>query len=193
MSKRVISFYILSGFLILAFSIFAFVSVRSIVFAMTETSLEHTSKAQMQAAVQISQTKDRLQHAMQVLSSGKEVTLVFRMNNGESSLVVVKPDANSKQTLQSLIRSDSCEKEHIKDGQKPKTTTQHTKQKPKNTTKEKSKKLSVYHIQKGDTLSGISDKVCYSVDELAKYNKISDVNLIYAGSSLRVPNEAAGE
>lgn len=47
----------------------------------------------------------------------------------------------------------------------------------------------VYMIQRGDTLSGISAKVLYSVDELAEYNKIKDVNLIYADSALRVPNE----
>lgn len=46
----------------------------------------------------------------------------------------------------------------------------------------------VYLIQKGDTLSEISAKVLYSVDELAEYNKIKDVNLIYADSALRIPN-----
>lgn len=46
---------------------------------------------------------------------------------------------------------------------------------------------SVYLIQYGDTLSHISAKVSRSVDELAEYNKIKDVNLIYAESALRIP------
>lgn len=46
----------------------------------------------------------------------------------------------------------------------------------------------VYHIQWGDTLCEISTLLGYSVDELAEYNHIKDVNLIYAGSVLRVPN-----
>lgn len=47
----------------------------------------------------------------------------------------------------------------------------------------------VYIIERGDTLAAISAKVLYSVDELAEYNKIKNVNLIYADSALRVPNE----
>lgn len=45
----------------------------------------------------------------------------------------------------------------------------------------------IYLIEKGDTLSYISGKVGYSVDELAEYNHIKNVNLIYEGSSLRIP------
>ena len=45
----------------------------------------------------------------------------------------------------------------------------------------------VYLVKDGDTLSDVSRKVSYSVDELAKYNKIKDVNLIYTGEALRIP------
>lgn len=47
----------------------------------------------------------------------------------------------------------------------------------------------VYHVQWGDTLSGISYMFGVSVDELAEYNHIKDVNLIYAASALRIPTE----
>lgn len=46
----------------------------------------------------------------------------------------------------------------------------------------------VYDIKRGDTLSKISGEVLYSVDALAAYNHIRNVNLIYAGSTLRVPD-----
>ena len=46
----------------------------------------------------------------------------------------------------------------------------------------------VYLVKKGDTLSGVSKKVSYSVHELAEYNKIKDVNLIYTGEVLRIPD-----
>lgn len=45
----------------------------------------------------------------------------------------------------------------------------------------------VYLVQKGDTLSEVSGMLGYSVDELAEYNNISNVNLIYAAESLRIP------
>ena len=45
----------------------------------------------------------------------------------------------------------------------------------------------VYHINKGDTLSEISGKLGYSVDSIADENEIRNPNLIYEGSSLRVP------
>lgn len=45
----------------------------------------------------------------------------------------------------------------------------------------------VYLVQKNDTLTSISGKVAYSVDELAEYNHIKDVNLIYEGECLRIP------
>lgn len=47
----------------------------------------------------------------------------------------------------------------------------------------------VYQIKKGDTLSGISSKTGVCVDELAEYNQIKDVNMIYADSALAVPKK----
>ena len=46
----------------------------------------------------------------------------------------------------------------------------------------------IYYIKPGDTLCDISRVTGFSVDELAEYNDIRDVNLIYAKSVLRVPN-----
>lgn len=46
---------------------------------------------------------------------------------------------------------------------------------------------SIYIIQPGDTLSGISVATGVSVDRLARANDITDVNLIYAGSALVIP------
>lgn len=45
----------------------------------------------------------------------------------------------------------------------------------------------VYIVKKGDTLSAVSGIVGYSVDELAEYNHIKNVNLIYINESLRIP------
>ncbi len=45
----------------------------------------------------------------------------------------------------------------------------------------------VYIVKKGDTLSKISGMVGYSVDELAEYNHIKNVNLIYVNESIRIP------
>ena len=45
-----------------------------------------------------------------------------------------------------------------------------------------------YKIARGDTLSKLSAAFGYSVDSLAKHNHIKDVNLIYANTSLRIPN-----
>ena len=45
----------------------------------------------------------------------------------------------------------------------------------------------VYHINRGDTLSEISGKVGYSVDSIANENDINNPNLIYEGSSIRIP------
>ncbi len=45
----------------------------------------------------------------------------------------------------------------------------------------------VYLVEKGDTLSDVSGRVGYSVQELAEFNSIKNVNLIYAGQTLRVP------
>ena len=47
----------------------------------------------------------------------------------------------------------------------------------------------IYQIQKGDTLSYISSVFGRSVDEIAEYNHIKNVNLIYADSSIRIPTD----
>lgn len=47
----------------------------------------------------------------------------------------------------------------------------------------------IYLVQKGDTLSKISGMVSFSVDELAEYNHIKNVDLIYEGEALRIPDE----
>jgi LysM repeat protein len=52
---------------------------------------------------------------------------------------------------------------------------------------EKADGTMVYMIQPGDTLTSISATLGYSVDELANFNQIRNVNLIYANSALRVP------
>lgn len=44
-----------------------------------------------------------------------------------------------------------------------------------------------YIVQKGDTLSYVSTLTGYSVDELANINHIKDVNLIYSGSAIMIP------
>lgn len=45
----------------------------------------------------------------------------------------------------------------------------------------------IYHIKPGDTLAGVSDQVGTSVDSLVKNNDIIDPNLIYEGSTVKVP------
>lgn len=44
-----------------------------------------------------------------------------------------------------------------------------------------------YTIKKGDTLSEIAKEYNTSVNELASINNIKDVNLIYAGNTLKIP------
>ena len=46
---------------------------------------------------------------------------------------------------------------------------------------------SVYLIKPGDTLSDISAQHGYSVDAIANFNEIRDVNMIYSNSALRIP------
>ena len=46
--------------------------------------------------------------------------------------------------------------------------------------------VDVYDISWGDTLSGISRLTGTSVDELVKINNISNPNLIYSGSSIKI-------
>lgn len=45
----------------------------------------------------------------------------------------------------------------------------------------------IYLIQNGDTLTQLSAAFGYSVDQIANFNQIRDVNLIYANSVLRIP------
>lgn len=50
-----------------------------------------------------------------------------------------------------------------------------------------------YLIQPGDTLCYISQLFGYSVQQIAEYNHVPDVNLIYADSIMRVPDEQSAD
>ena len=45
----------------------------------------------------------------------------------------------------------------------------------------------VYLVEKGDTLSDVSGRIGYSVQELAEFNAIQNVNMIYEGQTIRIP------
>ena len=45
----------------------------------------------------------------------------------------------------------------------------------------------VYLVQKNDTLTKVSNLTGYSIQELAEYNHIENVNLIYIGQSIKIP------
>lgn len=45
----------------------------------------------------------------------------------------------------------------------------------------------VYIVERGDTLTKISRLTGYSIQELAEYNHIENVNLIYTGQAIRIP------
>ena len=47
--------------------------------------------------------------------------------------------------------------------------------------------LIIHDVIWGDTLSKISLEYGVSVDEIAEFNLIRNVNLIYSGSSLQIP------
>ncbi|MEW6283664.1 MAG: LysM domain-containing protein, partial [Candidatus Eremiobacterota bacterium] len=52
----------------------------------------------------------------------------------------------------------------------------------------------VYQINKGDTLSEISQKTGHSVKDLARWNDIEDPDKIYAGKTLKLgPADAAAD
>lgn len=51
----------------------------------------------------------------------------------------------------------------------------------------KTSKVIVYQVVSGDTLTSISSEFGVGVDRIAEYNKIRDVNVIYAGSALQLP------
>lgn len=55
-----------------------------------------------------------------------------------------------------------------------------------NTTTSKPKET-VYVVKSGDTLSGIASKYGTTYQELAKYNGISNPNLIYVGQKIKIP------
>lgn len=48
-----------------------------------------------------------------------------------------------------------------------------------------------YQIKRGDTLSGLAARFHTSVSALARLNGIKNVNLIYAGATLRLPGHSA--
>lgn len=45
----------------------------------------------------------------------------------------------------------------------------------------------IYNIQRGDTLTSISAKLGVSVDAIAEYNAVRDINVISEGAVLRLP------
>lgn len=45
----------------------------------------------------------------------------------------------------------------------------------------------IYYIQRGDTLTALSAKFGMSIDYIANYNAVRDVNIINEGAVLRVP------
>lgn len=186
MTKKAIIGYVICGVLIAVSVVGSFVSVRSITSAMSADAIEQQSKSQMAAAIKISHTKDRVNHLMSALSAGKEIKVILQTDSAEYP-IVVEPNDESKQALQDLIRNNPSIKDIIVEDLDEAPNASATPA-PNGSFTKNDKQVSVYHIKKGDTLSEISDKVSHSVDELAKYNKIDDVNLIYAGSALRIPD-----
>ena len=51
----------------------------------------------------------------------------------------------------------------------------------------------IYIVKPGDTLSGIAQKYDTTYQELARYNNISNPNLIQVGQKIRIPNECEWE
>lgn len=45
----------------------------------------------------------------------------------------------------------------------------------------------IYYIERGDTLTSISSELGVSVDAIAEYNAVRDINVISEGAVLRVP------
>ena len=50
-----------------------------------------------------------------------------------------------------------------------------------------------YVIQRGDTLSGIAQETGFSIDELRKLNKIENIDKIYAGKTINIPEREEEE
>jgi LysM repeat protein len=95
-------------------------------------------------------------------------------------------------------KSDATSKDSTKQDTKADTDAGQTVQEPAPTSGQTdasvgaaagSAKIQTYDVQWGDTLSGVSRSTGVSVDDLARENGIENVDLIYAGSSLRVPQD----
>lgn len=178
MSKKCLIKYILIVLALVAGSMFAVFASIHIVHDISADSDAYKNMQSMNAALRIQYAKDLFDNVFQNLSPDKEVILVVDDgNDGSVSIKVPTDSSEAKSILRELIKDDSIADVVIKEKE------------PVSEKESETKETLVYHIKKGDTLSSISDKVHYSVDELAKYNKIEDVNLIYAGSALRIPDK----
>lgn len=107
-------------------------------------------------------------------------------------------DAKSDTKGTDSTKSDATSKDSTKQDTKADADADQTVQEPAPTSGQTdasvgaaagSAKIQTYDVQWGDTLSGVSRSTGVSVDDLARENGIADVNLIYAGSSLRVPQD----
>lgn len=174
-------------------SLFALFGTMRIVPLLSDRSDRYINQQSIKAAVRIQKAKERCDTILQNVSPDKEITLIInRGNAGTISVKVPTDDVNAKEILREFIQDDSIQdivvQEKNTTSEAPMLSQQTAGQIQGKKVKKQPKK--VYYIQKGDTLSAISDKLLYSVDELATYNQIKDVNLIYAGSSLRIPQKS---
>ena len=193
MSKKVVMKTVLLFTSLTAGSLFALFGTMRIVPLLSDRSDRYINQQSIKAAVRIQKAKERCDTILQNVSPDKEITLIInRGNAGTISVKVSTDDVNAKEILREFIQDDSIQDIVVQEKNTtfdaPMLSQQTAGQIQGKKVKKQPKK--VYHIQKGDTLSAISDKLLYSVDELAKYNQIKDVNLIYAGSSLRIPQKS---
>lgn len=107
-------------------------------------------------------------------------------------------DAKSDTKGTDSTKSDATSKDSTKQDTKADADADQTVQEPAPTSGQTdasvgaaagSAKIQTYDVQWGDTLSGVSRSTGVSVDDLARENGIENVDLIYAGSSLRVPQD----
>ena len=77
------------------------------------------------------------------------------------------------------LYKDYSKSESVKNNTETKPST------PSNTTE------TVYVVKSGDTLSGIASKYKTTYQKLAKYNGISNPNLIYPGQKIKIPNRVS--
>lgn len=107
-------------------------------------------------------------------------------------------DAKSDTKGTDSTKSDATSKDSTKQDTKADADADQTTQEPAPTSGQTdasvgaaagSAKIQTYDVQWGDTLSGVSRSTGVSVDDLARENGIENVDLIYAGSSLRVPQD----